>query len=154
MATERSTGRGLRLLTGRKRFAAIVVASVAIDWGSDRMKRRLGDRRVRPRFEIVGDLWGTLDTVVGMPLLNVGVGGALVQSAVPLTPQSVHHVAVSCDGQQTPTSVQVRHVRPVAGTDGRDFYLIGLEFLTMPAALVTQIQTWMNGNGQHVAEGV
>jgi hypothetical protein len=118
------------------------------------MKRRLGDRRVRPRFEIVGDLWGTLDTVLGMPLLNVGVSGALVRSPVPLTPQSVHHVAVNCDGQQTPTSVQVRHVRPVAGTDGRDFYLIGLEFLSMPAALVTQIQMWMNGNGQHVVEGV
>ncbi|MEO5895018.1 MAG: PilZ domain-containing protein [Vicinamibacterales bacterium] len=116
------------------------------------MQRRLGDRRVRPRFEIVGDLWGTLDTVVGMPLLNVGVGGVLVHSPVPLTPQSVHHVAVSCDGQQTPTSVQVRHVRPVTGTDGRDFYLIGLEFLTMPTGLVAQIQAWMSGNGhQHLA---
>jgi hypothetical protein len=117
------------------------------------MKRRLGDRRVRPRFEIVGDLWGTIDTVVGMPLVNVGAGGALVRSSVPLTPQSVHHVAVSCDGLQTPTSVQVRHMRPVPGENGQHVYLIGLEFLTMPAALVTQIQSWMNG-GNHVAEGV
>jgi hypothetical protein len=116
------------------------------------MKRRLGDRRGRPRFEIMGDLWGTLDTVVGMPLLNVGTGGALVQSSVPLTPQSVHHVAVSCDGQHTPTSVQVRHVRPVVGSDGRDYYLIGLEFLSMPAALLSQIEAWING-GQHVAAG-
>jgi len=130
-------------------FAAIGVAS-GDDWGSDRMKRRLGDRRVRPRFEIVGDLWGTLDTVVGMPLLNVGIGGALVQSPVPLTPQSVHHVAVSCNGQQTPASVQVRHVRPVAGTGGRDFYLIGLEFLNIPAVLVTQIEVWMTGS-DHLA---
>ena len=79
------------------------------------MKRRLGDRRGRPRFEIVGDFWGTLDTVIGMPLLNVGRGGALVESSVPLTPQSVHHVAVSCDGQPTPARVQVRHVQPVSG---------------------------------------
>ena len=115
------------------------------------MKRRLGDRRIRPRFEIVGDLWGTLDTVIGMPLLNVGLGGGLVQSSVPLTPQSVHHVAVSCDGQPNPTSVQVRHVRPVVGRDGRDVYLIGIEFLTMPAGLNTQIQAWMNSDGQHLA---
>ena len=118
------------------------------------MKRRLGDRRVRPRFEIVGDLWGTLDTVVGMPLLNIGVGGALVQSPVPLIPQTVHHVALTCDGQPTPASVQVRHVRPVTGTDGRDFYLIGLEFLAMPAALGAQIQIWLNGDEQQVAERV
>ena len=117
------------------------------------MKRRLGDRRGRPRFEIVGDLWGTLDSVIAMPLLNVGKGGALVQSSVPLTPQSVHHVAVSCEGQQTPASVQVRHVRPVAAPDGRDYYLIGLEFLSMPAALLAQIEVWMNG-GTSVPEGV
>ncbi len=116
------------------------------------MKRRLGDRRGRPRFEIVGDLWGTLDTVIGMPLLNVGMGGALVQSSVPLTPQSVHHVAVSCDGQQTPTSVQVRHVQPVSGSDGRDYYLIGLEFLSVPSALAAQIEAWMS-DGHHVAAG-
>ena len=48
------------------------------------MERRLGDRRGRPRFEIVGELWGTLDTALSMPLLNVGRGGALVRSTVPL----------------------------------------------------------------------
>lgn len=116
------------------------------------MKRRLGDRRGRPRFEIVGDLWGTLDTVISMPLLNVGHGGALVESSVPLAPESVHHVALSCDGQQTPTSVQVRHVRPVTGTDGVQHFLIGFSFLSMPAALLAQINKWMDG-GSPVANG-
>lgn len=109
------------------------------------MKRRLGDRRGRPRFEIVGDLWGTFDTVVGMPLVNVGHGGALVHSTVPLSPESIHQVAVSCEGQHTPTSVQVRHVRPVPGPDGPDHYLIGVSFLSMPAALTAQIEAWMGG---------
>lgn len=108
------------------------------------MKRRLGDRRGRPRFEIVGDLWGTLDTVVGMPLVNVGHGGALVQSTIPLSPESIHHVAVSCDGQNTPTSVQVRHVRPVPGPEGQEHYLIGVSFLSMPSALLAQIDAWMD----------
>lgn len=109
------------------------------------MKRRLGDRRGRPRFEIVGELWGALETVVGMPLRNIGRGGALVQSVIALPPQSVHHVAVSCDGSQTPASVRVQHVRPMVGADGRDYYLIGLEFLSMPAELVAQIQRWFAG---------
>ena len=118
------------------------------------MKRRLGDRRGRPRFEIVGDLWGTLDTVIGMPLVNVGRGGALVQSSVPLTPESVHHVALNCNGQQTPTSVQVRHVRPITGSDGHQHYLIGFAFLSMPAALLAQIESWMDDGSPVVSNGV
>lgn len=118
------------------------------------MKRRLGDRRGRPRFEIVGELWGTLDTVIGMPLLNVGRGGALVRSTIPLTPESVHHVAVTCDGQPTQASVRVRHVRSVVGSDGRASFLIGLEFLSLPSALLAQIDAWMDGNGHPVVEGV
>jgi hypothetical protein len=114
------------------------------------MKRRLGDRRGRPRFEIVGDLWGTLDTVIGLPLLNVGRGGALVESSVPLPADSVHHVVVNCDGRQTPTSVQVRHVRPVTGSDGAQHYLIGFSFLSMPAALLAQIDAWMDDGAQVV----
>ena len=119
------------------------------------MQRRLGDRRGRPRFEIVGELWGTLDAVVGMPLVNVGRGGALVESSVPLTPESVHHVAVTCDGKPTPTSVQVRHVKPVVGPDGKNRYLIGVQFLTMPAALLSQIDAWLgHSSGAVVPEGV
>ena len=117
------------------------------------MERRLGDRRGRPRFEIVGDLWGTLDTPLSMPLMNVGRGGALVRSIVPLPPHSVHHVTVSSEGQQTPTSVQVRHVRPMLGTDGRDYYLIGLEFLTLPTTLRAQIDAWTE-DGLTAVEGV
>lgn len=117
------------------------------------MERRLGDRRGRPRFEIVGDLWGTLDTALSMPLLNVGRGGALVRSTIPLPPQSVHHVTVARDGVQTPTSVQVRHVRPMLGSDGRDYFLVGLEFLTLPTALRAQIDAWTE-DGNAAMEGV
>ena len=116
------------------------------------MKRRLGDRRGRPRFEIVGELWGTLDTVVGLPLVNVGKGGALVQSSIPLAPESVHHVSIDCDGQPTHTSVQVRHVRPVVGSDGREQFLVGLSFLSMPAALVAQIDAWIDEGPAIVTE--
>jgi len=117
------------------------------------MKRRLGDRRGRPRFEIVGELWGTLDTVIGLPLVNVGKGGALVQSSIPLPPDSIHHVSIDCDGQPTHTSVQVKHVRPVVGVDGREHYLVGVAFLSMPAPLLAQIDAWMGDGPTVVADG-
>ena len=107
------------------------------------MKRRLADRRGRPRFEIVGELWGTLETALGMPLRDIGRGGALVQSAISLVPQSVHSVTVSGDGGQTPASVRVQHVRPVVEADGRSYYLIGLEFLSIPVELMSQIEHWL-----------
>ncbi len=118
------------------------------------MKRRLGDRRGRPRFEIVGELRGTLDTVIGLPLVDIGKSGALVESPVALTPQSVHHITVNCDGQATPARVQVRHVRNVPSPDGRQYFLIGLEFLSMPSALEAQIKAWTTGDPQIASESV
>jgi hypothetical protein len=116
------------------------------------MRRRLGDRRGRPRFEIVGELWGSLETAVAMSLLNVGRGGALVQSPVSLTPEAVHRVLVSYAGTKSSASVQVRHVRPVVGADGREYFLIGLEFLGVPEMLLAQIDAWIGG-GEYLLPG-
>jgi hypothetical protein len=107
------------------------------------MKRRLADRRGRPRFEIVGELWGTLETVIGMPLVNISHGGALIESAVSLPFESVHHVTVNCDGHATPASLRVRHVRPGVGSDGRMCFLIGVEFLSISRTLQSQIDSWL-----------
>ena len=63
------------------------------------MRRKMGDRRIRPRFDIVGDLWGTLETVLRLPLRNVSRGGALIHSHVPLPSQSVHRLAFHSNGQ-------------------------------------------------------
>ena len=63
------------------------------------MRRKIGDRRIRPRFDIVGDLWGTLETVLQLPLRNVSRGGALIHSHVPLPSHSVHRIAFNADGQ-------------------------------------------------------
>jgi hypothetical protein len=110
------------------------------------MRGRMADRRVRPRFEIVGHLAGTMETVVGMPLRNVGHGGALAESGVPLPSDSEHHVTVTCEGVHMPTQVRVRHMEKTEDANGRLAYLIGLEFLTLGAELRAQIDVWL-GNG-------
>jgi hypothetical protein len=43
-------------------------------------KRRLGDRRGRARFEIVGQLWGALESVQPLVLHTLSRGGALLES--------------------------------------------------------------------------
>ena len=100
------------------------------------MKRRIGgDRRVRGRFEIVGTLSGTLETIHRLGVRNVGPGGALVESMVPLPVGTRVTGRLSLDGQTREVKAEVRHMEQhrVRGGDGR--YLIGIEWVDVPMAI-------------------
>jgi hypothetical protein len=111
------------------------------------VKRRLGDRRIRPRFELVGELFGTLETVLRLPLRNVGVGGALFESHVPLALESIHRLLWKCDDRETAVQVRVRHVRPVESPAGERSFLIGIEFMALNPVIVSQIHKWQGELG-------
>lgn len=115
------------------------------------MRRKLGDRRIRPRYDIVGDLWGTLETVLRLPLRNVSPGGALIESHVALPAESVHRLTFRCDGQDAAAQVRVRHVKTTVSLNGETMYLIGVEFLSLPPALIGQVERWMAVGGGEVA---
>ena len=117
------------------------------------MKRRLGDRRNRPRFEIVGELHGTLEIVLQLPLRNVGLGGALVEADVALAPESIHRLSWRCEGTDTAVQVRVRHVRATASPDRECRYLIGVEFLSLNPIVAEQIQSWLEGSAAGEALG-
>jgi hypothetical protein len=106
----------------------------------DTVRRKIGDRRIRPRFDIVGDLWGSLETVIRLPLRNVSRGGALIHSHVPLPSQSVHRLAFNSDGQDVSVPVRVSHVDLQVSADGERTYLIGVEFLAAQPALLELIE--------------
>ncbi len=116
------------------------------------MRRKLGDRRGRPRYDIVGELWGTMETVLQMPLRNVSPGGALIESHVALPAESIHRLTFTCDGQDASTQVRVRHVKPSISMDGQRTYLIGVEFLSAHPALEGRIAQWMTTGEQDAAE--
>ena len=110
----------------------------------DNVRRKFGDRRGRPRFDIVGDLWGTFETVLTLPLKNVSRGGALVESHVPLAAESVHRMTFRSQGEDLATDVRVRYVRPLAAAGaGGGRFLIGLEFIAAHPLLVEEIGRWM-----------
>ena len=115
------------------------------------MRRKLGDRRIRPRYDIVGDLWGTLETVLRLPLRNVSPGGALIESHVALPAESVHRLTFRCDGQDAAAQVRVRHVKPTLSLDGERMFLIGVEFLSLHPALVGQVERWTAVDGGEMA---
>lgn len=107
------------------------------------MRRRQADRRTRPRFEVIGDLWGTVETTVRLPLRNVALNGVLLESQVLLAVDSVHRISWDVDGHEVSAEVRVRHVRPVEGADGDRTYLVGVEFVTPSPLLAEQLRCWL-----------
>jgi len=76
------------------------------------VKKRIGDRRRRPRFEIVGTLSGTLETWQRFRLVNLGPGGALIESLTPLVPGSRVNGRVIICGQVRDVRATIRRVEP------------------------------------------
>jgi hypothetical protein len=91
--------------------------------------RRVGDRRANVRLDVVGDLWGTLETRKCAQVVDLNDTGALLRSPMALSPNSVHAVEVTEDGHSLSTEVRVCHVR--SGPDGS--FLVGVQFLSVPA---------------------
>jgi hypothetical protein len=116
------------------------------------MRRKLGDRRIRPRFDIVGDLFGTLETVLRLPIRNVGRRGALIHSHVPLPIDSVHRVTFQSDGQDDSVDVRVVRVESEVSMDGDRTYLIGVEFVSIPSVLGEQIERWLETDEGRAAQ--
>jgi PilZ domain len=102
--------------------------------------KRLGDRRYRARFEIVGQQWGALETLEPVALANISRNGALVDSRVPLAPDSVHRVRLSLDGTATEVQARVRHVSSANSTAFEPRYLIGVEFLDVPPSVGEELE--------------
>jgi hypothetical protein len=118
------------------------------------MRRGMGDRRQRPRFDVVGQLAGTLDASVSMALRDVGRGGAQVESFVQLAAGSLHKATFSCDGIEAGVQVCVRHVKSVVSSTGEQRYLIGVEFVSPSPAVLELIERWLmlhGGEGAFVA---
>ena len=95
------------------------------------MRRRIGDRRAKSRFEIVGDLWGSLEATTTLVVRNLGIRGALLESPVLLPAESMHWVQAIIDGEAHPLQFRVRHAG-AAGTS-EPSYLIGVEFVVVNA---------------------
>jgi hypothetical protein len=99
---------------------------------------RLGDRRTDLRFEIIGQLWGALETVDSVPLRNLARGGALIEARTAPTPETFRAVRFGVNGKAQEIQVHVRHVTPCRTADG-ERYLVGLEFVEPSAVALDQI---------------
>jgi hypothetical protein len=108
-----------------------------------RPRSKLGDRRARPRFEVVGPLWGSLEAVEPVPLRNVGQGGVLLEARFSLPVDTVHRLRLASDGRTSDLQARVRHVT----TNHVDrHYLIGLEFLPLSPGAADHLDRVISSN--------
>jgi hypothetical protein len=90
-------------------------------------------------LEVVGALGGTLEVPSPVRVVNISLTGALIESplAVPLESTQLMHFDV--DGEHVPVQALVRHVRHATGRKTQE-YLVGVEFVSPPAALLHSIE--------------
>ena len=101
----------------------------------------LGDRRSRVRLEVVGALWATLELAEPARLVDLSQNGALITSTVPMPPESVQPLQLKVEGREVTVDARVRHIRLMSGPDQPARYLVGVEFLSIPATLA-QATVW------------
>ena len=110
------------------------------------MRRRLADRRARPRFEIVGQMPGTVEATVRLVICEISADGVLARSAVALAIGSEHRVLVRWDDEDVPSTVRVCHVRRDEATASGGF-LVGLEFVAPSTELRRLVSVCMTAGG-------
>jgi PilZ domain-containing protein len=94
-------------------------------------RRRLRERRSARRFEIVGQLWGTLEWSERWPLRNIGHGGMLVEGRRPLPIDELHGLSLSPSSPTAAIRARVCHSSRVEGDEAARPYLIGFEFVDL-----------------------
>ena len=102
---------------------------------------RLADRRVGTRFEIVGELWGSVHALEPLLVCNLSLGGALVESLAPLPVGSVQPVRMSRGAETAEVRATVRHLSPIHLQGGGSRYRVGLEFVDVDE----QAAGWIGG---------
>ena len=105
---------------------------------------RLADRRVAARFEILGELWGSVQALEPLRICDLAPEGALVESFAPLPVGSIQPIRLVQGTQTTEVRAAVRHLSPVYLQGGGRRYRVGLEFLNVDEQAATWIGSLMD----------
>lgn len=114
-------------------------------------RRRLGDRRNRVRYEIVGQLWGSLETFEPLEVHNVSRGGALVETRVPLNSDSVQRLRLSTPNETADIQARIAHVGQRQDVMAPENYLIGVQFFELPPTVADYVEARVADGAQEAA---
>jgi len=104
------------------------------------------ERRRGPRLPVSG-LEGAV-SVVGATLVNVSRFGIMIESPVPLAPESVHCLRLVIGGRKS--DVEARVAACALGTSGRPRrFDVGLEFTFLPDDVRARLERALSQVGSH-----
>ena len=92
-------------------------------------RERQTDRRSGTRFEIIGRLPSTVDTVTPVIMRNLSRGGALFEAHWRLPVNSRHTVRLDSAAGPADVQIEVRSVRHAPGANDGPRFLLGVEFV-------------------------
>ncbi len=107
---------------------------------------RLADRRNVARFEIVGELWASVETVEPLPVSDFGPEGVQVEVGYPLPLGSVHTLRLIRADDETMIAAVVRHLRPLGAASGNHRYAVGFEFLNLNSETRARLDRMIAGS--------
>src|SRR6188508_2196513 len=110
-------------------------------------EKPLGDRRAAVRFDLGGQVWGTVETKDPLTIRNIGRGGLLVESMRPLRVDSMHQMHLVLHADESIVQGKVRHVTGIRDALPRLRYLIGFEFVDVPAPTLDWIDQLVAAGG-------
>ena len=115
---------------------------------------QLGDRRAAVRFDLAGQVWGTIETLDPLPLRNIGRGGLLVESLRPLRLETLHRLHLVLPGYEAIVEGRVRHVTTMYDDRAQVRYLVGFQFVDVESATQDRIdQLVLPGDGYPPGDG-
>jgi hypothetical protein len=101
------------------------------------------DRRVFPRSDVFGALWGALGVHQPVRLVNITTSGALIVTGAPVPVESVHSLRLTVGQLTTIAEGRVRHITPVPTSGRQSRYLIGLEFVAPSIPFLDSIERFV-----------
>jgi len=106
-------------------------------------KNRLGDRREHLRYDVSGQLWGSLDLSERVVLRNIAPGGALIEARLTPGMRSVRAAQILLHERGPQMNVIVRHMSPLSAAPDEDRYLVGVEFVNLSAAAQVELDQFV-----------
>jgi hypothetical protein len=110
------------------------------------VNRRIGERRLKPRFEVVGgELWGRLETSASLLVRNLGLHGALMHGRIALPVGSTQVLTTDLEGRAE--QLRVRVTRCEAAADPAGWYDIAVEFLSLSNQMRSLVEALVAADG-------
>jgi hypothetical protein len=103
----------------------------------------MGDRRGYLRYQVVGDLWASIEIHDDVVVRNVASGGALLETTLSPTVPAIRAAYLTLPDDGPELMVAVRHVTPLNLPLGGSRWLLGVEFIRVDSQAREAIDTFV-----------